>query len=667
MSVCGLIIMAGLMAATGAPKSFDGERLLVKPKAKAKESAVRSLFAKNRVIQQEAIPGTDVRVLHVPAARLAKVMQALRRNRHIEFAELDWVVGPDATPDDPYFSFQWHLPKIGAPTAWDTTTGSSTVTIAILDSGVDSAHPDLNPLIVPGWNFFDNSADTRDVTGHGTGVAGTAAALGNNGLGIAGVTMNCRLMPVRVSDASGFANVSTIASALNWAADHGARVANVSFRASDSATVQAAAQYFQAKGGVVTISAGNESLVDPSPDNPYALTVGATDQSDGHAAFSNTGDCVDLSAPGVQILTATSGGNYGYGTGTSFSAPIVAGVAALALSANPALSGAQVQSILKQTADDLGAAGWDTAFGAGRVNAARAVAVAIATTPAESVPPAVAITAPSAGTSVSGVVSVSVTATDNIGVTGVQWYCDGLALGSSVTAPATLAWDTRTAANGDRVLQARGYDAAGNVGLSASVNVTVQNSIPDTSAPTVAILGPSAGSTVSGSVNVAVTATDNVGVTQLEWYLDGALMGSGPGGSLSFPWGTAGTANGSHTLLVRAQDAAGNVGVSAPVTVLVQNGSDVTPPAVRITTPTEGTAILRSAKTTKVYVTSSDNAKVMKVELYADGKLIGSSTSANPVFSWSTGKLTAGPHSLQAFAYDAASNAGASAIVRVTR
>ena len=667
MTLMILVTLAGFSPAQGAPAGFASERLLVKPKAKAKESAVRSLFAKNRVIQQETIPGSDVRVLHVPAAKLARVMHALRRNRHIEFAELDWLVEPDATLNDPYFPYQWHLPKVGAPTVWDTTTGSEVITIAILDSGVDGAHPDLAALMVPGWNFYDNNSDTRDVRGHGTGVAGAAAASGNNGLGIAGVTWNCRLMPVRVSDANGYASVSTLASALNWAADRGVRVANISFRASSSLTVQSAAQYFQSKGGVVTISAGNEAVVDTSPDNPYALTVGATDQNDVLATFSNTGDVVDLSAPGVQILTTTSGGGYGYGTGTSFSAPVVAGVAALALSVNSALSGAQVQAVLKQTADDLGAAGWDSGFGAGRVNAARAVAAAAATAPVETVSPTVAITSPSAGSTVAGVVNVVVTATDNVGVTRVEWYCDGVAVGSSTTAPTSFAWDTRTSANGIRVLQARGYDAAGNVGLSASANVTVQNAIADSTAPTVAITAPTAGTTVSGTVSVEVNATDNVGVARLEWYLDNFLTGSGPGGSLSFSWATAGAANGAHTLHARAYDAAGNAGTSTSVSVLVQNGADTTAPIVRITAPTDGTVIPRSAKTTKVYVTSSDNAKVTKVELYADGRRVGSSTSANPVFNWSTSKLTAGSHSLEAVAYDAAGNVGRSAIVRVTR
>jgi hypothetical protein len=168
-------------------------------------------------------------------------------------------------------------------------------------------------------------------------------------------------------------------------------------------------------------------------------------------------------------------------------------------------------------------------------------------------------------------------------------------------------------------------------------------------------------------LTVDVSATDNVGVTQLEWYLDGALVGTGPGNAFSFTWGTGGATNGPHTLSARAADAAGNVGTSLSVPVTVQNTADTTVPTVRITTPTDGVTLTRSAKTTKVYVTSSDNASVTKVELAADGKVIGSSTSANPVFVWNTSKLTAGPHSLQATAYDAAGNVGRSSVIRVNR
>ena len=133
--------------------------------------------------------------------------------------------------------------------------------------------------MVPGWNSYDNNSNSNDVAGHGTAVAGTAAAAGNNAAGVASVAWGCKVMPIRVSDTSGNATYSSIASGLNWAASHGARVANISYIVTGSSTVTAAARSFQTNGGVVVASAGNYSSFDSSPDNPSILTVSATNQA----------------------------------------------------------------------------------------------------------------------------------------------------------------------------------------------------------------------------------------------------------------------------------------------------------------------------------------------------------------------------------------------------
>jgi subtilisin family serine protease len=148
-------------------------------------------------------------------------------------------------------------------------------------------------------------------------------------------------MPIRVSDSTGSASYSNLAAGLNWAADHGARVANISYIVSGSATVTSAAQYMQSRGGVTVSSAGNYSTFDSSADNPYILTVTATDPNDVLYSWSNTGNNVDLAAPGCVYTTNNSGG-YSSGCGTSFSAPIVAGVAALVQSVNPGLTPSQL-------------------------------------------------------------------------------------------------------------------------------------------------------------------------------------------------------------------------------------------------------------------------------------------------------------------------------------
>jgi len=431
------------------------------------------------------IPALGVAVLQVPDHAFEHAIQGLRRNPNIEFAEPDAYMAPGGVANDPYFNNSWHLAKTQATTAWDTTTGSSSVIIAILDTGVDGTHPDLSGKLVAGWNAYSGNTVTADVTGHGTGVAGVAAAAANNGIGVSSVAWNCKIMPVRISDAAGYAMWSTTASALTWAADHGARVANISFvGASSSATVQNAANYFQGKGGVVASCAGNGGNLDSSAETPYILTVSATDPNDVLTSFSTYGNFVDLSAPGTNIWSTTRGGGYGGWWGTSVAAPQVAGAAALMLSVQPGLSAAQIQDILKNTSDDLGPSGWDNRYGKGRLNVQRAVATALATSPApapaptptptptaDTTAPTIAITSPAANAVVTGNVQVRVNAADNVRVTKVDLLVNGKLTAAATAAPFTTTWSTRKLASGAYNLQTKAYDAAGNTALSAIVSV----------------------------------------------------------------------------------------------------------------------------------------------------------------------------------------------------
>jgi thermitase len=334
-----------------------------------------------------------------------------------------------------------------------------------------------------------------------------------------------------------------------------------------SSSVASAAQYFMSKGGVVTISAGNESTFFADAYNPYALTVSATDSADALTSFSNTGNNVDLGAPGVSILTTNRGGGYGSWSGTSFSAPIVAGVAALVLSANPTLSGATVQDILKQTADDRGTAGWDTAYGYGRVNAYRAVLAAMNPSAPDTAAPTTTITSPSTGSTVSGVVTVNASASDNVGVTEIVCYADGVLIGRATSSPASCPWDTTTHANGSATVTARAYDGAGNFG-DATVAVTVGNGVAvDTTAPSILIVLPANGTVVSRTVSVTVSASDDRAVTNVELYVDGKLTATSTSAPFTTNWNPRKVAAGAHTLLCRAYDAAGNAGTSQTVTV----------------------------------------------------------------------------------------------------
>ena len=548
---------------------FVPGRILVQFRPETARASVAGLISQAGAREAAEIPGIGVHIVELPAgADEEAAVRAFNSRPEVDFAELDRIVPvQDLIPNDPYYTTEWHLPKIAAPTAWSSATGSGGLTIAICDTGVDGTHPDLAAKLVPGWNFYDNNSNTSDVYGHGTAVAGTAAAASNNGLGVASVAWGCSLMPLRVSAADGSATYSAIASAITWAADHGARVANVSYIVSDSSTVSSAAQYLQSKGGVLAVSAGNYATFDSSKDNPYMLVVSATDQNDVLTTWSNTGNNVDLCAPGVNIGTTSNGGTYGAGSGTSFSAPIVAGVAALVLSMNPSLTPAQVTSILQQSADDLGAAGWDASYGWGRVNVARAVSLAGGSPPPQpdTTPPSATITSPAAGGTVSGTISVQVTASDDVGVASVSLKMDGTSLGTDTSSPYTFSWNTSTAPNGDHTLSATVSDAAGNT-ASSSISVTVIN-VSDTTLPTISITSPTNGALVSGNVSVYVSAVDNVGVVKVELYVDGVLKATSTSTPFTTKWNMRRAAAGAHTLQCKAHDAAGNVGSSATVTV----------------------------------------------------------------------------------------------------
>src|SRR5438046_4295589 len=208
--------------------------------------------------------------------------------------------------------------------------------------------------------------------------------------------------------------------------------------------------------------------------------------------------------------------------------------------------------------------------------------------PPDTTPPTVSITSPSSGSTVSGAVTVTASASDNVGVAGVQFRLDGSNLGGEDTSsPYSVSWSTTGASNGSHTLTARARDAAGNTTTSSAVTVTVFN---DTSPPTVSITSPSSGSTVSGSITVTASASDNVGRAGVQFKLDGANLGGEDTSSpYSVSWNTAGASNGSHTLTARARDQLGVLWTSDPVTVTVFN--DTTAPSVSITSPAFGASV----------------------------------------------------------------------------
>jgi subtilisin family serine protease len=615
-----------------------------------------------------------VHVVDVAPGDEQAAVARLRADPNVEFAEVDRLIPAAGVTNDPMSGSEWHLSTIGAPTAWAYTSGAG-ITIAILDTGVDGTHPDLAANMVPGWNFYDNNSDTHDVNGHGTMVAGTAAAVTNNGVGVAAVAGAAKIMPIRIADPSAYALWSTVAQGITYAADHGARVVNLSYQgASSSSTIQQAASYLRSKGGVLFVAAGNTGAVDNTAPTDLMMVVAATLADDSHASWSTYGSFVDISAPGYNIVSTAPGGSYWYCWGTSLSTPIVAGTAALILAKRPDFTPAQVDAALKSTATDLGASGPDIYFGAGRVNAAAALqqAASSSTSTADTTKPSVAIASPTVGT-VSGTVTFSINASDNVGVSRVELRINGALVGTDTASPWQFGWNSASVANGSVTVTATAYDAAGNSSVSPTVTLNVSNATlapVDTTVPSVAIASPTGGS-VGGSVKVSVNATDNVGVTRVELLVNSTVIASSNVAPFAFTWNTSAYTNGAATLTARAYDAAGNVGTSANVVVNVANStsgtgvSDTTPPSVAISNPLDGTFI---SSTMQIRASASDNAGTsgMTMKLYIDGALVTSVRGATLSYKWNPRKVGAGTHTITVTATDAAGNTGSSA-VHVTR
>jgi type VII secretion-associated serine protease mycosin len=291
---------------------------------------------------------------------------------------------------DPMRHDQWALNRVSYEAAWPTARGSG-VTVAVVDTGVRGTHEDLAGAVVAGTDLASDqhSVDPSgkgmvDPGGHGTHVAGIIGARANNGRGIAGGAPGVKIMPIRVLDAHGGGVASDVAEGVIWAADHGARVINISLGGGPSPGMQAAIRYANSKKTVVTAAAGNgyqsgNQTTYPAA-YPEAIAVASVNDSLNRSSFSNTGTWVDLSAPGEMILSTYGGGNadYQWMSGTSMATPYVAAAAALLISKNKSLSAERVRQLLEAKATDRGAPGRDSAYGYGVVNPRASMVGAIA-------------------------------------------------------------------------------------------------------------------------------------------------------------------------------------------------------------------------------------------------------------------------------------------------
>lgn len=330
-----------------------------------------------RVLQQDS-PMANVLLLKLrEGVDEQSAMRAYTSLEEVEYAELNYYYYIFMTPNDAFFSSQYALSAtsqqgIDAIDGWNLEQGKSSIIIGIVDTGIDYMQEDLIGKVIKGYDFVNNDYDPRDDNGHGTHVAGIAGALTNNSRGIAGVCPGCSLLAVKVVSADGSGSNTWIANGIANAVSLGAKVINLSLGGLDrSQTIQLAVQQAYQQGVVIVAASGNDGSNIPlyPAAFPEVIAVGATNQYGQRASFSNYGSHVAVMAPGQSIYSTLPGNRYDAWNGTSMASPHVAGLVGLILSRNSGLTVEQIRQVLTATANDLGAAGKDSYYGYGKINA----------------------------------------------------------------------------------------------------------------------------------------------------------------------------------------------------------------------------------------------------------------------------------------------------------
>ena len=596
-------------AAQASSQDFATDRILVKFKTGALAASRQTVNARQRGTVVREISRLGIQVVEVPAGTVAQKIRDYKGESSVEFAEPDYVVKAIGVPNDTYYANQWGMTKIQAPQAWDITTGNATVIIAILDTGVDQDHADLAGKIESNKNYTTSNT-TDDLYGHGTHVAGIAAAITNNTLGVAGVGYNSRIMNVKVLSDNGSGSTSGVVNGIIWAADNGAKVINLSLGDTNySQTMQDAIDYAWNRGVVIVAAAGNDGVSTPHYPAYYsnAIAVAATDNVDAKASFSTYGSWVDVAAPGVNIFSTlpnhpnSIGLNYDYLSGTSMAAPYVAGLAGLLWATSYGTSNTNVRNRIESTADNISGTGTNWQFG--RINAYNAVRGSL--TPL-----------------------VTTDNATNITTTGARLNGNLSYLGGAASANVSFQWGLSS-----------GNYSANTTAVSANATGAFSANITGLSSDTTyyfraRAVGQDTGYGIEKSFTTfGVLTSDADNITASSARLRGVLvsLGSSASANVSFQWGTGSGNYSANTTAVSVNTtgafSANITGLSSDTTYYFRARADGG--AYGIAYGTE-----KSFMPLSITTGNADNITTSAARLNGNLTSLGSAASANVSFQW---------------------------------
>ncbi|HEY9897542.1 MAG TPA: S8 family serine peptidase [Pantanalinema sp.] len=509
---------------------YAADRVIVKLKQGQRVRSVQGM----RMVQ--AIEGLGNAGLYaVPAgSSVGETVAKLRRDPGVVYAEPNYIYHATdfkaaSTVNDPMLGQLWGLTKVQAQQAWDVTAGDPNVVVAVVDTGVDYNHPDLKGQVIKGPDFGNSDSDPMDDQGHGSHVAGTIAAVADNGVGVAGLAYKTKVLAIKVLGSDGSGDTNAIVKGILKANELGARVINLSLGGpQQSSAMKDAVDQVTAKGTLCVVAAGNDGTSTPDYPAAYpnALAVGASDQSDKRASFSNYGSYVDIAAPGVDILSSTEQ-TYKKHSGTSMASPHVAAAAALLLAKNPAMSVQELRDALTSTGDPA------TGFGNSavkRLNAFKALAAVGGTAPTPAPEPGTGAgggdtQSPSVPTGIKALAASTTqvqlewnAASDNVGVALYRLYRNGQLI---ATTASTGYADSGLSPGTGYAYTVEAYDAAGNAsGMSNVANVQTPSSTTELTISNVALKGLTRNSATIGWTT-SVEADSRIDYTSSSTYFMG--------------------------------------------------------------------------------------------------------------------------------------------------